>query len=102
VTQALQLPIRKTKRNAPARVVSLPECLICKSSVYYFERDGKLRRFGRHCLRCHSRNHNSCAACDACLPERVRSDRATCSSKCRQQAHRWRHYRETKIEFQGG
>jgi hypothetical protein len=98
---ALQIPMRKTKCNV--RLVYQPECLVCQSGILHIEREGgRFRRMGWHCARCHSKTHNSCIVCNACLPDRARSDRVTCSSKCRQQAHRWRHWRETKIKFSRG
>jgi hypothetical protein len=48
ITGALQLPIHSNKCNG--RLLSLPECLVCRSSVMHYERvDGTLRRMGWHC-----------------------------------------------------
>jgi hypothetical protein len=95
---ALHLPIHINKYNR--RPLTLPECLVCRSSVMHYERNnGTIRRLGRHCAKCHSRTHSSCVVCIHCLPERARSDRLTCSSRCRQQAYRWRHWKETRVEF---
>jgi hypothetical protein len=100
ITGALQLPIHIGKCNG--RLLTLPECLVCRSSVVHYERaDGTIRRMGWHCAGCHSRTHNSCVVCTACLPERARSDKLTCSSRCRQQAFRWRHWKETRVNFHG-
>jgi hypothetical protein len=115
IAPALHFPVRRRKRNAEPRAgrfVFLPECLVCACrAVLYFECAQKLKRIGKHCLNCHSRDHNSCAVCHGCMPnpwiqmgrikvcKRVRFDRKVCSSKCRQQAYRWRHWKETEVEI---
>src|SRR5438132_703784 len=73
ITGELQLPIHNSKCNG--RLLTLPECLVCRSSVTHYERvDGTLRRMGWHCAGCHSTMHNSCTVCTVGLPDRSRSD----------------------------
>ena len=63
---------------------------------------GEAKPLGLHCLTCHSRNHNACVGCGACLPDwsplpplfpdepRRRLDARYCSNACRQRAYRKR------------
>ena len=46
-----------------------------------------------HCTACHSPKHNACVGCGGCLVNHKgahRSDKAFCSSACRQRAYRKR------------